>query len=131
MPIALQDYSAYKNKLWNQKQQAYNTNVIKNKGKSETKDIAWASNKGWEKTQLIPRKKHMYIFEKLKGKKKKKKPVKVFQLTAICESSDSVSSQHSTCKKHSLCGGLHQLLYNANVFCSALVYHAYSSNIHT
>jgi hypothetical protein len=26
----------------------------------------------------------------------------VFQLTAICEISGSVSSQHSTCKKHSL-----------------------------
>jgi hypothetical protein len=64
-------------------------------------------------------------------KTKEEKPAMVFQLTAICESSGSVSSQHSTCKKHSLCGGLHQLLYSASVLCSALVYHACSSDIHT
>lgn len=36
-------------------------------------------------------------------------PVVAFQLTAICESSDSASIQHSIYKKHSLCDGLHQL----------------------
>ena len=57
-------------------------------------------------------------------------PVVVFQLTTTCGSSDNASIQHSICKKHSLCDGLHQLLYSANVSCSVLVYHACSSDIH-
>lgn len=59
------------------------------------------------------------------------RPAEASRSKATCESSDSASSQHSTCKKHSWCDGLRRLWYNASVLCLILAYHAYSSDTRT
>lgn len=58
------------------------------------------------------------------------KPAVEFQSTAIYDYFCSASTQHSTCRKHSLYDALHQWWYSAIVFCSVLACHACSSNTH-